>query len=123
MSEQDRPTSWRELMLKTIELGLGALTLTKEAGQRLITELEEKGQMSRQEAAEAFERIRAAGKEQSHRLEEMVNKMVDHALEKTDVARGAEVKALQERIKVLEAALGKSEPSMDDSEHHEASCD
>jgi polyhydroxyalkanoate synthesis regulator phasin len=107
MTDQEKTTSWKELWEKTLELGLGAVTLTKETAQKLANELIEKGHMTKQESEHFVERMRVAGKEQKEHLEELVAKMVDKALEKTDIARGSEVKKLEARIAELEGELRK----------------
>lgn len=103
MAENERPASWSDLFAKTMELGLGALHLTKETGQRLVSELEERGQMSRQQATEFINRMREAGREQQRNIEDMINRAVEHALDRADVARRSEIAELRERIAALEA--------------------
>ena len=107
----ERPTSWRELWMKTVELGAGAVALTKESSQKLINELTERGQMSKQEATETIERIREAGAEQRRQIEEMINNAVERSLDKAEIVRRADLKVLEERIAALEQAAGTAQPS------------
>jgi polyhydroxyalkanoate synthesis regulator phasin len=103
MPENDRPTSWGDLLTKTVELGVGALHLTRETGSRLIDELEERGQLTKQQATEFVDRMREVGREQQHHIEGMINRAVERALDRADVARRSEIDALKERIAALEA--------------------
>jgi polyhydroxyalkanoate synthesis regulator phasin len=105
MSEKEHPANWSELFTKTVELGVGAFHLTKETGQQLIGELEERSQMTRQQATDFINRMREVGQEHQHSIEEKINSAIDHALERADVARRSELADLRERIAALEANI------------------
>lgn len=107
MSEKERPANWSELFTKTVELGVGALHLTKETGQQLISELEERSQMTRQQATDFINRMREVGQEHQHSIEEKINNAIDRALERADVARRSELIELRERIAALEAMVAQ----------------
>lgn len=113
--EKDKPGNWKDLWVRTMELGMGAFALTKETAKKMVDELEERGQLSRQEASDTLERLRSAGQDQRRHLEEMIQKYVDAALEKGNVARKGDIEMLKGRIDALEAKQG----SAGGSAHHE----
>ncbi len=104
MPETTKPVNWRDLLSRTAELGLGAVSLTKESVQKLGKELTEKGHLSKGEAKEALQHLSEAGKKQKAHLEELVEKMVDRALVKANLARRSELKTLEQRLAKLERA-------------------
>ncbi|NIM06911.1 MAG: hypothetical protein GTO55_10180 [Armatimonadetes bacterium] len=102
MPAKAKHASWRELLSRAGELGMDALSLTKEAGQKVAAELVKKGKMTRGEAKEALDHLLEISKKRRAHLEEVVSKAVDRALKKADEARGSEIKALKRRIAALE---------------------
>jgi polyhydroxyalkanoate synthesis regulator phasin len=117
MKSESEHTSWRDLLTRSIDLGMGAIMLTKEAAQKAIDELVAKGEVSRQDGTQLLERLIERGKEQKERLEKLTAEAVDRALDKADLARGSELRqaraliaALQERLDRLEMDIGSARP-------------
>jgi polyhydroxyalkanoate synthesis regulator phasin len=108
MPETVRPTSWRELFAKTAELGMGAIHLTKESGQKALNELVDKGHLNKEDARKSLANLMEAGKKQKEHVEEMIGKAVDRALTKAEIARRKDIASLQRRIAQLEKALAAS---------------
>ncbi|NIM50490.1 MAG: hypothetical protein GTN69_08550 [Armatimonadetes bacterium] len=100
-------TSWHELLNRTVELGLGAALLTRESAQRLADELLKKGEMSREEGKKLVSDMLKKGKDQKQRMEEFVTGIVEHALEKMEVARRAQIEQLEKRVAALEKRLDR----------------
>jgi polyhydroxyalkanoate synthesis regulator phasin len=108
MPQTVRPTSWKELFAKTAELGMGAIHLTRETGQKALNELVDKGHINQDDARKALTNLLAAGKKQKEHVEEMIAKSVDRALTKAEIARRKDVASLQRRIAQLEKAAAGS---------------
>jgi len=112
MKPEGENPSWRDLLTKSLDLGLGALTLTKEAAQKVIEELVSKGEVTKDEGKHLFQRLLERGKEEKERLEKLVKETVDRALEKADLARGAELREARVRLAELEQRLDRVEMGM-----------
>jgi len=109
MDPEHEHASWRDLLGRSIDLGLGALLLTKEAAQKLVDELVHKGEVSKEEGKKLVERMLERGKEQKERIEGLVKEAVDKAVEKTDLARGHELREARARIAELQQRLDRLE--------------
>jgi len=112
MKPEGENPSWRDLLTRSLDLGLGALTLTKEAAQKAIEELVSKGEVTKEEGKHLFQRMLERGKEEKERLEKLVKETVDRALEKADLARGAELREARVRLAELEQRLDRVEMGM-----------
>lgn len=112
MEQEREHTSWRELFARSLDLGLGALTLTKEAAQKAMDELVHKGEISREESKHLVERMLERGKEQKEHLDQLVRDAVDKALHKADLARASELRDARARVAELQARLDKLEMDM-----------
>jgi len=107
-SENEHP-SWRDILARSVDLGLGALTLTKEAAQKAVDELVHKGEVSKDEGKKLVERMVERGKEQKERIEGVAREAVDKALEKADLARGRELREARAQIAELQQRLDRLE--------------
>ncbi len=107
MSGETKITSWRELLEKTVELGLGAALLTKESAGKLVDELVKKGDVSREEGKKLVSDMLEKGKGQKKRMEDFVVEIVQRALSKADIAQRSRVEELERRIADLEERLGE----------------
>ena len=101
--------SWRELFARSVELGLGALFLTKEAAQKAVDEFVHRGEVSKEEGKKLVERMIERGKEHKERIENLVKENVDRALEKADLARGTELREARARLAELQQRLDRLE--------------
>ncbi len=117
MSGESEHASWRDLLGRSLDLGMGALMLTKEAAQKAIDELIAKGEVSKQEGKQLLERVMERGKEHKERLEKLVADTVDRALTRADLARASELRharaliaELQERVDRLEMRATSARP-------------
>ena len=109
MSKEPKITSWRELLERTIELGLGAALLTKESATKLVDELVKRGDVSREEGKKLVSDMLEKGRGQKKRMEDFVAGVVERALAKADVARRSELDGLQRRVAELEGRMGEQE--------------
>lgn len=107
MSGETKVTSWRELLEKTIELGLGAALLTKESAGKLVDELVKRGDVSREDGKKLVSDMLEKGKGQKKKMEDFVVEIVERALGKADIARRSQIEELERRIAQLEDRLGR----------------
>lgn len=106
--EEKRISSWSELFLRTIEVGLGAATLTAETAQKIVNDLIGKGQVPKEEGTSMMDRLMAMGREQRNMLSDMIEKATERALTRMDLARRSDVEALRQRVAALELhVMGK----------------
>jgi len=106
-TEPDRPpaASWRELFEKTLELGLGAALLTKEAACRLVDDLVQRGAVTKGEGKKLLADVMEKGKGQKEKMDAFVAEAVERMLKKADVARQSRVTELERRLAALEEKL------------------
>lgn len=98
-------SSWGDLFMRTVELGLGAATLTLDTAQRVVSDLIGRGQVSREEAPGLVDRLMALGREQREQLSEMIDRGVERAMIRMDLARRSDLEALHQRVADLEKAV------------------
>jgi polyhydroxyalkanoate synthesis regulator phasin len=114
MTEQQthRPiSSWGDLFMRTVELGLGAASLTMETAQKVVADLVHRGQVTEEEGETLVDRLLSMGREQRAQLEQLVNKGVEHTLERMDLARRSDVEALREHVQELETIIRSQTPT------------
>ena len=105
MAEQPKTTSWRELLEKTIELGLGAALLTKEAATKLVDDLVQRGAVTRDEGRKLVDQMMEKGRGQKEKMEAFVSDVAQRVVERADVARRSHVEDLERRVAALEERL------------------
>jgi len=99
----DRPiATWSDLFMRTVELGLGAATLTAETAHRVVNDLVNRGQVGHEESRGMVDRLLALGHEQREALRGMIEKNIACALDRLDLARRSDVEELRLRVAALE---------------------
>ena len=109
MSGESKIGSWRELLEKTIEVGLGAALLTKESATKLVDELIQRGEVTKGESKKLIAEILDKGKQQKQRMEEFVGEVVQRAMDRADVARRSQIEELERRVDELAARLNEQQ--------------
>lgn len=94
-----------ELVRRSILLGLGALSITREKAERLVDELVKKGEMTREEARSFVDQIVERGKQEKDELQRMVKEELGQWRENVGLATRADIARLEEQIKKLEEKL------------------
>jgi polyhydroxyalkanoate synthesis regulator phasin len=112
MSEEHKVVSWRDLFEKTVDLGLGAALLTKEAAAKLVDDLVKRGSMSKDEGQKMLSQMLEKGKEQKAKMEGLVHQTVDKMLGQADLARQSSIEALERRVAELERELKRAQQAM-----------
>ncbi|HIE52807.1 MAG TPA: polyhydroxyalkanoate synthesis regulator [Armatimonadetes bacterium] len=97
------------LIERSLELGLGALALTKEKAQELVDELVKLKAVPKERGKELLERMLERGREARDQLEQVVQRQVKEALQKAKLVTRSEYEALLQRIAALEEKLAAAE--------------
>jgi len=113
MPEDPKEVSWRDLLEKTVDLGLGAALLTKEALTKLIEDLVRRGSVSKDEGQKMVSEMLEKGKQQKARMEDLVRHMVDRVLAQANLARQSKLEELERRVAELENELRRTRSQED----------
>jgi len=90
---------------RAINLGLGAISLTREKAESFLDELVERGEISREDAKQAMDDMIKKGEEQKEEFRKMISEEIDNWKTKFGIVTRAELDKLAERIKELESRL------------------
>jgi len=111
MPSDSRIASWRELLEKTIELGLGAALLTKDAAAKLVDDLVKRGAITKEEGGKLVSDMMEKGKGQKEKMESLIRQTVERLLAKADMARRSSVEEIEKRVAALEEELRRTRQS------------
>ncbi|MCK4809860.1 MAG: phasin family protein [Candidatus Omnitrophica bacterium] len=92
-----------------VNLGLGALVITKEKAEEVVNELVKKGEVGQDEGKELINELIEKGEKSKKEIEEQIEKMVKGVLEKLDISAKKEIKELKSEIEELKKKLNKEE--------------
>lgn len=93
------------LFNKMVNLGLGAISLTKEKAEFFIDEMVERGEISKEDAKQTLDEVMKKGQEQREEVRNMIREEIDSWKKNFGVVTRAELEKLTERIKELESKL------------------
>jgi polyhydroxyalkanoate synthesis regulator phasin len=113
MPGDESPTlTWRDLLDKSLEVGLGAVVLTKQSVSKLIDELVAKGSLGREEARKVVAQMVERGREEKEQVENLITQTAEKVVERAGLARRADLEALAARVDRLErqAESGQGTP-------------
>jgi polyhydroxyalkanoate synthesis regulator phasin len=99
-----------ETLKKTLYAGVGLAFLTRDKIEELGKRLAEEAKLSEADGKKFIDEILRKSEEAKASFEKALNGAVASALEKIDIPRRSELKALEDRVKALEAA-SKSSPT------------
>jgi polyhydroxyalkanoate synthesis regulator phasin len=107
MSEQgpQPPVTWRDMLDRMMELGLGAALLTKEAAAKAVDEMVKRGSVTADDGKRMLNDMVEKGRVQKERIDEMIAEGVERFMSQADVARRSQIETLERRIAVLEAEV------------------
>jgi len=88
---------------KAIELGLGALVITRENADKLTKELVKKGKINSKESKDLIKEIMKKGQAEERKIESAVARMVGKTFAQLDLASKSDVRKLEKEIKKLKA--------------------
>lgn len=92
-----------DIVKEAVEIGLGALVLTREKAEKIANDLVKKGKLKKREGATLFEEIVKKGRAEEKELEASIAKIVSATFSKLNVANKADIRRLENEIKKLKA--------------------
>ncbi len=98
-----------DLLKKTVLAGIGATVVTAEFIEKKLSEFVEKGQITRQEAAEMAAKIAEEGKKEFAQARQELAVTLDEWLAKARLARQSDLEALAARVAALEQKAAQHE--------------
>ena len=98
-----------DFVKKSMVIGVGLATLTREKVEQTINELIEKGEMSEKEGKDAVDDLMKKSKEVTKGLTEKVEKIVADTLEKLNIPTRKEFLELKEKVKRMEKSQKSKE--------------
>lgn len=99
----------KALLEKSLLLGLGTLSFTKEKAEKFLKELEERGEVTTAEAKKLFNELMEKGEQEKSALKEMIQHQVNEVMNNLGYIKKEDYFTLEERVKELEARLGSQE--------------
>jgi polyhydroxyalkanoate synthesis regulator phasin len=98
-----------ELIKKAMFTGIGLAALTKDKVEELAKDFIEQGKMSEKEGEKLVDDIMKRSRESQQELTEQVEKLVQEALEKMNLAKMSDMELLQDEIAELKKRIQKLE--------------
>ena len=92
-----------------VNLGLGAVVMTKEKAEEVAKELVKKGEVSQDEGKKLIDDLIKKGEESKKEIEDTIEKNVKNLIEKIDMPTRQEMNSLKSEIKQLKETLSKKE--------------
>jgi len=89
-----------DLIKKSVLMGLGAITLTKEKVEQIVDELIKKGELTKGERSKAVRDLLTKVQEQEKALNEKVNGVVVKTIEKLDLPSRKDIERLEKKIDI-----------------------
>ncbi len=88
--------------------GIGVFSLTREKAEQVVKELVEKGQVSAEEARGVFRDLVEKGEQERAALAQTIRNEINRLREEVGFVTRQDWRALEERIRRLEAQLGQA---------------
>ena len=104
----------KKLLKKSLLIGMGALSLTREKAEKIVRELEEKGDVTSGEAKDFVNDLMERGEQERQVVKDAVIGEIDKVKKATGFVTKQEFAALEERLNRLE-----SQVSQHQSQHEE----
>lgn len=98
----------KNLIKKSLLLGMGAISLTREKAEKIVRELEEKGEMTSSETKDFVNELVEKGEQERQLFKDAVKRELTALQENMGIPAKTDLAALEERIKRLEERMGIS---------------
>ena len=95
----------KSLLEKSLVLGLGTFSLTREKAEKFLRDLEERGEVTATEGKRILNELMEKGEQEKKALQETIQQTVGEIMKNLGYIRKDEYTALEERVKELEARL------------------
>jgi len=94
-----------DLLKKMFYQGLGAVSITKDKIEKLISDLIQKGKMTEEEGKKLYEELTTEGKKTADELNKGIKDFVREQIEKSGIPSREEFEALKLQVAELEASV------------------
>ena len=102
-----------EVIKKTLEVGLGAVTMTQEKLKEITDELVVKGNLTEKEGGDILKQLLKTADDSRKKLKETVEDQVRKVISELGLATSSDIKALEGKIAALEVRLEKKKAKED----------
>jgi polyhydroxyalkanoate synthesis regulator phasin len=96
----------KTLLEKSLILGLGTLSFTKEKAENFLKELEERGEVTTTEAKKLLGELMEKGEQEKSALKQTIQHQVSEVMKNLGYVQKEDYSSLEDRVKDLEARLG-----------------
>lgn len=96
----------KNLIKKSLLLGMGAISLTREKAEKIVRELEEKGEVTSNETKDFVNELVEKGEQERMLFKDAIKKELTSLQESMGLPSKTDLAALGERIKRLEERVG-----------------
>jgi len=100
----------KDLLKKSLALGLGFAVVSKEQISKVIDELVDKGELSANESKEFMNELVQKGEEQQSEINAKLKAQVQRILKELDLPTKEDLERLENRIAQLESHLAEKAP-------------
>ena len=94
-----------ELIEKSLLAGIGALSLTRQKSEELISELQKQFNLSEEKGKELFTKLEATARENQQKLEELAREEVRKSCARMGLVTAEEFEKVRQRLLLLEQRL------------------
>lgn len=96
-----------DLLKRAISLGWGLTVVSKEKVERIVDDLVKRGELAPTESKALIERLMSRGEEDLGHVKTLVREQIARGLEELDVPSQKDIRALEQRIAVLESQIAE----------------
>ncbi|MDK2821680.1 MAG: hypothetical protein PWP31_1645 [Clostridia bacterium] len=96
-----------DLVQKAFALGLGAMSLTREAAEKLVEELVRKGEIKQEQAGELVNELLKRGQRQRQNIQRTINEQLNQVLSELNLPTRDDLLRLEEKVDRLLQKYGE----------------
>ncbi len=90
-----------DIFEKTLYLGLGIISMTKDKAEEIIDELVEKGKMSEDESAKAVKDLMNRAEKERKALDDKINESLEKAIKRMHLATRKDIEEINKKLDML----------------------
>lgn len=98
-----------EIVEKTLLTGIGAVALTQQKAEELVSDLKKRMNLTEEEGKNLLGKLKSAASENQKKLADLAQEEVKKACERIGVVTAADLEKLQKKVSQLEKKLADKE--------------
>lgn len=106
----------KEQLERSLLMGIGLFSLTREKAQAIVEELVKQGEVARSEVKDVTEHLVERGEEERHAFRKVVRQEVESTLTDMHIATQSDLKVLQKKLADVEKQLTALNAQLDKGE-------